>query len=225
MNNSNTANSFKVFTNSLQVAQEFGRKHSNILRDIRHLDCSQEFKRLHFQLSSYRSEKRGKKPVYLMTKQGFVFFVLRFKDENDVAIREALFKKYNIRIIKAQQKKHDNDSDMPSPVIFDNKAYDAYATTINNSIICNRNLSNKAFKVFCVFSMLAEKLNTNRINISIQESASISGITKATTHVAINELLNLGFLERIQKHTTHKNIWGTIPSIYVIHGMNSDIDN
>ena len=50
MNNSNTANSFKVFTNSLQVAQEFGKRHADVLRDIRNLNCSADFHKRNFVL-------------------------------------------------------------------------------------------------------------------------------------------------------------------------------
>lgn len=38
---------------SLDVAETFGKDHKNILRDIRQLECSDEFRRLNFEQSEY----------------------------------------------------------------------------------------------------------------------------------------------------------------------------
>lgn len=40
-------------TTSLKIAEKFGKLHKNILRDVESLDCSQDFRRLNFELSSY----------------------------------------------------------------------------------------------------------------------------------------------------------------------------
>ena len=39
----------KAFCSSLQVAEEFGKEHKNVLADIRNLDCPKDFYELNFQ--------------------------------------------------------------------------------------------------------------------------------------------------------------------------------
>ena len=43
----------KPFCSSLQVAQEFGKEHKNVLADIRSLGCSDDFNALNFQPVKY----------------------------------------------------------------------------------------------------------------------------------------------------------------------------
>ncbi|WP_407844073.1 Rha family transcriptional regulator [Desulfovibrio falkowii] len=45
-----------MFTTSLIVAQAFGKDHKNVLQAIENLECSPEFHRLNFQLSSYTAQ-------------------------------------------------------------------------------------------------------------------------------------------------------------------------
>ena len=50
----------RPFCNSLQVAEAFGKRHDNVLRDIRNLDCSDNFRRVNFEESSYKNEQNKK---------------------------------------------------------------------------------------------------------------------------------------------------------------------
>ncbi|KOR28381.1 hypothetical protein TI03_04845, partial [Achromatium sp. WMS1] len=43
----------RPITTSRKVAEIFGKQHNNVMRDINKLDCSQEFRLLNFELSSY----------------------------------------------------------------------------------------------------------------------------------------------------------------------------
>ncbi len=55
----------KVFCSSRQVAEEFGKQHDNVLRDIRTLDCSKRFFLLNFEEKTYKS-KRAAQPEFLL---------------------------------------------------------------------------------------------------------------------------------------------------------------
>ncbi|WP_343310108.1 Rha family transcriptional regulator [Blautia celeris] len=44
---------------SLDIAETFGKEHKNVLRDIKQLECSDEFGQLNFEPSSY-VDKSGK---------------------------------------------------------------------------------------------------------------------------------------------------------------------
>ncbi|MDD4732863.1 MAG: Rha family transcriptional regulator, partial [Desulfovibrio sp.] len=55
-------------TTSLKVAEVFGKEHKNVIQSIEQLDCSEEFRKLNSQLSSYSvPNNRLPYPMHLMT--------------------------------------------------------------------------------------------------------------------------------------------------------------
>ena len=54
-----SVDSGNVFTTSRTVAELFGKRHGNVLRDIENLDCSDEFKRLNFEFCLNSSLQLG----------------------------------------------------------------------------------------------------------------------------------------------------------------------
>lgn len=85
----------KAFCSSRQVAEEFGKRHDNVLQDIRNLDCSQEFRLLNFQESAYKNEQNKKQPEYLMTKDGFTFLVMGYRGKKAAHFKEAYIRRFN----------------------------------------------------------------------------------------------------------------------------------
>lgn len=80
----NTAVFPKVFhketvsmTNTLKMAEYFGKQHKNLLRIIKELNCSNEFGGLNFEPSYYLNEQNKKQPMYLMTQDGFMLLSWR----------------------------------------------------------------------------------------------------------------------------------------------------
>ncbi|MCE2603839.1 Rha family transcriptional regulator, partial [Pseudomonas aeruginosa] len=69
----------RPITDSQKVAETFKKEHKNVLRDIENLDCSDEFRALNFELSSYKSKQNKKMPEYIMTKDGFTFLVMGYR--------------------------------------------------------------------------------------------------------------------------------------------------
>ena len=57
----------QVLTNSLLVAEKFGKEHRGVMQDIRELGCSQFFREHNFVLSSYNSQQNNGEG-YLSTK-------------------------------------------------------------------------------------------------------------------------------------------------------------
>ena len=68
----------RLVTTSLDIAQNFGKKHAHILRDIENLECSQSFRESNFGLSSYTSNQNKELPMYEITRDGFVFLCMGF---------------------------------------------------------------------------------------------------------------------------------------------------
>lgn len=60
------------------VADTFGKIHRNILRDIESLDCSEEFRTLNFEHTTYVTRQNKVMPCVTMTKNGFYFLAMGF---------------------------------------------------------------------------------------------------------------------------------------------------
>ena len=84
-----------VFCSSVQVAQEFGKSHKNVLADIRNIDCSEDFNRLNFQLVKYTDEKGEKRPMYLLSKNGFLFLAMSYRGTRAALIKESYIKRFD----------------------------------------------------------------------------------------------------------------------------------
>jgi phage regulatory protein, rha family len=84
----------QAFCSSQQVSEEFGKRHDNVLHDIRNLNCSKEFFLLNFQEKTYKS-KRAEQPEYLMTKDGFTFLVMGYRGKKAAKFKEAYIKRFN----------------------------------------------------------------------------------------------------------------------------------
>lgn len=81
--------------NSLMVAEMFGKRHDKVLRDIRELDCSEEFRLSDFGESSYLNEQNKKQPCYDMTRDGFVFLVMGYRGKKAAQFKELYIKRFN----------------------------------------------------------------------------------------------------------------------------------
>lgn len=80
---------------SLDVAETFGKDHKNILRDIRQLECSDEFRWLNFEQSEYLNEQNHKQPMYYMSRDGFTILVMGYTGEKAMRFKEAYIKQFN----------------------------------------------------------------------------------------------------------------------------------
>ena len=74
----------KIFTDSLTVAEKFGKEHKNVIRDIEvqieKLDEAgeAEFSRLNFEQSTYTNERKRKYPKIDMTEEGFAIVAMAY---------------------------------------------------------------------------------------------------------------------------------------------------
>lgn len=82
-------------TDSLMVAETFGKNHNNVLRTIRGLECSEEFSSINFEQRDYVS--RGKQyPKYLITQDGFVFLAMGFTGKEAARFKERYINEFNL---------------------------------------------------------------------------------------------------------------------------------
>ena len=65
-----------VFTHSRDVAEVFGKRHDNVLRDIERLDLPSDLRTAWFQPLTYEAADGTTRPAFDMTRQGFTFLVM-----------------------------------------------------------------------------------------------------------------------------------------------------
>jgi len=87
----------RASTTSMAIAKHFGKRHDNVLRDIKNLECSEEFRLLNFEeclkinvLANNRSE-----PYFNITRDGFAFLAMGFTGAKAAAWKEAYIGAFN----------------------------------------------------------------------------------------------------------------------------------
>ena len=80
---------------SVTVAEIFGKRHDNVVRDIRSLDCSKEFLLLNFEEQTYIDNNAHRQVCYNMTRDGFVFLVMGYRGKKAAAFKEAYIRRFN----------------------------------------------------------------------------------------------------------------------------------
>ena len=96
MNELITIKKDKAVTSSLKVAEMFHKNHAHVLRDIEALDCSSDFRKSNFGLSSYKSEQNKRLPMYYMTKNGFTFLVMGYRGKKAAEFKEDYIKAFDL---------------------------------------------------------------------------------------------------------------------------------
>ncbi|HDR7795350.1 TPA: Rha family transcriptional regulator [Bacillus luti] len=84
-----------VVTDSLTVAEVFGKEHSKVIRSIEEIQCSEEFTKANFGLSDYgdRSGKRNKK--YLIKRDGLMFLIMGYTGGKAARMKESYIYEFN----------------------------------------------------------------------------------------------------------------------------------
>lgn len=85
-------------TTSLRVAEVFSKEHYNVMKAIKSLDCSEEFRAVNFNASKidYQNGNIKKQlPMYYITRDGFMFLVMGFTGKTAAKWKEAYIKAFN----------------------------------------------------------------------------------------------------------------------------------
>ena len=84
-------------TTSYAVAEAFQKRHSDVLRAIKNMKCSQKFRERNFALCFENNKLQNGKPrkFYQMTKDGWMFLVMGFSGEKADAVKEQFIDAFN----------------------------------------------------------------------------------------------------------------------------------
>jgi Rha family phage regulatory protein len=95
----------QAVTDSLIVAEVFRKEHKNVLKDIRELGCSDEFRQLNFEQSSYVNSQNKEMPMYYMSKKGFTLLAMGYTGKEAMKFKEAYIEKFEEMEQKLKQPK------------------------------------------------------------------------------------------------------------------------
>lgn len=85
----------RVTTSSIIVAQHFNKRHGDVLRAIRNLECSREFSERNFASAEYEDEQNKPRQCYIITKDGFMFLVMGFTGKEAALWKERFINAFN----------------------------------------------------------------------------------------------------------------------------------
>ncbi len=85
----------QITTTSNQIAEHFVKRHDVVLRAVRNLECSENFRLHNFAESSYTNEQGKKMPCYRITRDGFVFLAMGFTGKEAAQWKEAYITAFN----------------------------------------------------------------------------------------------------------------------------------
>jgi Rha family phage regulatory protein len=86
----------KLYVSSLDVAHHFEKLHYNVLRSIEALECSDEFRALNFEASSYPTQQNRQMPMFRLTRDGFSMLVMSFTGPKAAFWRERYIQAFNL---------------------------------------------------------------------------------------------------------------------------------
>lgn len=86
----------RPITDSLIIAETFGKEHRNVLRDIRDLDCSEQFSLLNFEHTPYTAQNGQVYEKYLITQDGFSFLVMGYTGKEAARFKEMYINEFNL---------------------------------------------------------------------------------------------------------------------------------
>lgn len=92
----------QIKTDSLKVAEAFGKNHRDVLKRISSLDCPNDFSERNFALANYIDEQGKSRPMYEMTKDGWMFLVMGFTGEKAAQIKIAFINAFNAMAVLLQ---------------------------------------------------------------------------------------------------------------------------
>lgn len=83
-------------TDSLTVAETFGKEHRRVMQDIRELECSEEFRMHHFVHTPYVHPQNGQTyEKCLMTQDGFSFLAFGYTGKEAARFKEMYINEFN----------------------------------------------------------------------------------------------------------------------------------
>lgn len=87
----------EVITTSKIIADVFGKQHYNVIRDIKGLDCDDEFAKLNFEVCFENNDLQNGKaqPYYNITKDGATYLIMGYRGKRAAEFKQAYIRAFN----------------------------------------------------------------------------------------------------------------------------------
>jgi len=85
----------RLVVTTLEISNRFGKQHKNVLRDIENLECSDGFRRLNFEPSTYNNSQNKAQPMFEITRDGFTFLCMGFTGQQAAVWKERYIEAFN----------------------------------------------------------------------------------------------------------------------------------
>lgn len=85
----------RPLTDSLTVAEKFGKEHARVLRDIRELSCSEQFRVGNFAESTYVNGQGREMPKITIAFDGFMFLAMGYTGPIAAKLKEDYINEFN----------------------------------------------------------------------------------------------------------------------------------
>ncbi|HMW50207.1 MAG TPA: Rha family transcriptional regulator [Marinagarivorans sp.] len=84
-------------TNTLIIAEYFGKQHKDVMRDLRALmaDCGEDFNGRNFAPVEYYDKKGEKRPMYEVTRDGFALLAMGFTGSKATKLKIAFIQEFS----------------------------------------------------------------------------------------------------------------------------------
>lgn len=115
----------QAVTSSLAVANFFSKRHDDVLKKIRTLECSASFTSRNFSVSDYTDCTGRKLPCYQITRDGFAFLAMGFTGKRAAQFKEAYINAFN------QMEKQLSKPAVPSDVAHNASVLCSYISSIH----------------------------------------------------------------------------------------------
>jgi len=88
-------NDGKAVTDSLTVAEVFGKEHRRVMQDIRELECSEEFSLHNFVQSNYSNGRGRSYEKFIITQDGFTLLAMGYTGKEAMRFKENYITEFN----------------------------------------------------------------------------------------------------------------------------------
>lgn len=143
-------------TTSNQIAEHFGKRHDHVLRAIKNLGCSPDFRLRNFGEASIEMEQpnggTAKYPAYTITRDGFVFLAMGFTGKEAAQWKEAYIEAFNAMEATLQQ--------TAPPLAAPTSGYSVADTMFEKGITCAERAAHQAI---CLGANMLSALSYQRI--------------------------------------------------------------
>lgn len=84
-------------TTSLEIAKFFGKRHTDVLRDINNIlpNCPEKFSQRNFASANYLDDQAKNRPMFIIFKDGFILLVMGYTGKKALVIKLAYIEAFN----------------------------------------------------------------------------------------------------------------------------------